>query len=62
MSKEKLADKTIVIFEDKVMFQNGPFKLTISVTEDRDISGCIARAIEQASAVSLTGVQIDDRR
>ena len=58
----KIPDKTIAVFDDKVILQNGVFKLTIAVTEDRDINGCIARAVEQSKAASLTGVQIDDRR
>ena len=58
----ELKHKSIVIHDDKVEFQNQNFRITIAVTEDRDINGCIARAMEHAHNAKLTGLDVVDKR
>jgi hypothetical protein len=54
--------KSITIYEDYVEFQNQNFRIKTEVTEDRDINGCIARAIEHGKNANLTGLTINDTR
>lgn len=54
--------KSITIYGDRVEFQNQNFRVTTEVTDDRDINGCIARALEHAKNASLTGLTINDTR
>jgi hypothetical protein len=54
--------KSVTIYSDKVEFQNQNFRVTTKVTDDRDINGCIARALEHAKNANLTGLTINDTR
>lgn len=60
--RDRRPDKSITIYDDKVEFQNQNFRVCTEVTDDRDINGCIARALEHAKNANLTGLTVNDTR
>lgn len=59
---EQMPEKIIFIYDDCAVIRTGNFTFKSSITENRDINGCVASCIEKVTNGQLTGVTITDKR